>query len=52
MSGDKLGIKKKINELECNQWFLHDAYESVNVYSNIDNYEMGLMKGKLSKKVP
>jgi hypothetical protein len=37
-SNEKLILKKKINEFECTQWYLHDAYESVNVYSNIDNF--------------
>ena len=49
-SKEKIVIKKKINELESNFWYLHDAYESVNIYTDIKKAD-GL-NGKAVKKTP
>lgn len=44
-------IKRKVDELEYGNWYLHDAYESVNVYSDQKKVELGHRDEKF-KKMP
>jgi len=48
-SSEKILIKKKVNELENTIWYLHDAYEGVNVYSDLISHNSN---EKNKKKVP
>ena len=44
-------VKRKVQELEFENWYLHDAYESVNVYSDQKKVDLAMKDDKF-KKLP